>query len=107
MLGISADEGTMSRRVSNEPQWLGDDNDPEAVGPVTSVAATRLKTIATTLELPVAAFMMSRSSVALPRVFASREDEAAEVLRLYFAVDDIATRTRYLELLRGLSAPEA
>jgi len=96
----------MSRKSNKEPPSLSDNDDTGASRPFSTAAVARLRAIAATLNLPVAAFMMSRSGAALPRVFASRDDEAAELLRLYFAVDDISTRTRYLELLRGLSAPE-
>ena len=97
----------MSRKDSTASPGFGDNGDRDTLDPLTTAAAARLKTIAATLNLPVAAFKMSGSGAVLPRVFASQEDEAAEVLRLYFGVDDIATRLRYLELLRGLSALEA
>lgn len=64
----------------------------------------RLKTIAASLNMPVEAFSLPQSRAALPQVFASREEEAAEVLRLYFAVDDVAVRLSFLELLRSLPA---
>ena len=87
-----------------------DKRDPEAAierdrerrRPGSDAAAMRLKRISASLNLPVAAFNLAHSRAALPRVFGSREEEAAEVLRLYFAVDDMAARLRFLELLRGL-----
>ena len=97
----------MGRKDSKEASCPSDKDDSGASEPVARGAAARLKTVAAILNLPVEAFSLSRSSATLQRVFATREDEVAEVLRLYFAVDDIATRMRYLELLRGLSAPEA
>ena len=96
----------MGRKDSKETSCLSDKDASGVSEPVARGAAARLRTVAAILNLPVEAFLLSRSSVTLQRVFATREDEVAEVLRLYFAVDDIATRMRYLELLRSLSAPE-
>lgn len=70
--------------------------------PASDAAAMRLKTIAASLNMPVAAFNLTCSRTELPRVFATRAEEAAEVLRLYFAVNDVAARLALLELLRGL-----
>ncbi|MCJ2018972.1 hypothetical protein MKK84_16230 [Methylobacterium sp. E-065] len=85
-----------------DPPGLGFEEDRERRRLIASAAAMRLKTIAASLNMPVEAFSLPHSRVALPRVFTSREEEAAEVLRLYFAIDDVAVRLRFLELLRDL-----
>ncbi|QEE41333.1 MULTISPECIES: hypothetical protein [unclassified Methylobacterium] len=85
----------------------GGEADRERPKPIADAAALRLRTIAASLNMPVEAFSLSHSSAAVPQVFASREEEGVEILRLYFAVDDVAARLRFLELLRGFSTATA
>lgn len=102
--GLGADESTMSRKNSNEPMRFMDNNDTELSKSLSTAVSARLKSVAALLNVPVEVFMLPHSGAALPQVFASREEEATEVLRLYFAVDDIATRMRYLGILRSCLA---
>lgn len=90
----------MAQRDEDAPGLGVDDREPRR--PISGAVFMRLKRIAASLHMPVEAFSLPHSQAALPQVFNSREEEAAEVLRLYFAVDDVAARLRFLELLRGV-----
>jgi hypothetical protein len=89
------------------PPKFGPNEDQGHHRPVSDAAAVRLKMIAASLNLPISAFDLTHSRAELQRVFASREEEEAKLLQLYFAVDDVATRNGFLELLRGLTSNNA
>lgn len=89
------------------PPKFGPNEDQGHHRPVSDAAAVRLKMIAESLNLPISAFDLVHSRAELKWVFASREEEEAKLLQLYFAVDDVATRMGLLELLRGFPLKKA